>query len=91
MSLSTLSYTRPAPISLTFVFLEREFDINFKEYFGDALEALQEFVEAELVTITENKIQVSQTGTMLIRNISMPLDAYLNNIPEDKRRFSKTI
>jgi oxygen-independent coproporphyrinogen-3 oxidase len=71
--------------------VEREFDINFNEYFGDALEALQEFVEAELVTITEDKIQVSQTGTMLIRNISMPFDAYLNNIPEDKRRFSKTI
>ena len=71
--------------------VEREFNINFSEYFEDALEALQEFVEAELVTITENKIQVSQTGTMLIRNISMPFDAYLNNIPEDKRRFSKTI
>jgi oxygen-independent coproporphyrinogen-3 oxidase len=37
------------------------------------------------------KIEVSQTGTMLIRNICMPFDAYLNKIPEDKRRFSKTI
>ena len=52
---------------------------------------LQEFVEADLVTITNNRIDVSQTGTMLIRNISMPFDAYLQNIPEDKRRFSKTI
>jgi len=71
--------------------VEKEFDIKFDEYFADALNALQEFVEAELVTITEDKITVSQTGTMLIRNISMPFDAYLNNIPEDKRRFSKTI
>jgi len=71
--------------------VEKEFHINFKEYFDDALQALEEFVEAELVTITDDKIQVSQTGTMLIRNISMPFDAYLNNIPEDKRRFSKTI
>ena len=71
--------------------VEKEFDIDFNEYFSDALDALQEFVEADLVTITEDKIQVSQTGTMLIRNISMPFDAYLNNIPEDKRRFSKTI
>ena len=71
--------------------VEKEFDINFSEYFDDALQALQEFVEADLVTITEDKIEVSPTGTMLIRNISMPFDAYLNNIPEDKRRFSKTI
>ncbi|MEA3554051.1 MAG: oxygen-independent coproporphyrinogen III oxidase [Campylobacterota bacterium] len=71
--------------------VEKEFNINFKEYFNDALKSLEEFVEADLVTISENKIEVSQTGTMLIRNISMPFDAYLNNIPEDKRRFSKTI
>jgi len=71
--------------------VEKEFNINFAEYFDDALKALKEFVEADLVTITEDKIEVSQTGTMLIRNISMPFDAYLNNIPEDKRRFSKTI
>jgi len=71
--------------------VEREFDINFSEYFEDAMKDLEEFVKAELVTITEDKITVSQTGTMLIRNISMPFDAYLNNIPENKRRFSKTI
>jgi oxygen-independent coproporphyrinogen-3 oxidase len=71
--------------------VEEQFNVNFKEYFSDAIEALQEFVDAELVEITETDIQVSQTGTMLIRNICMPFDAYLNNIPEDKRRFSKTI
>jgi len=71
--------------------VEAEFKINFKEYFADALEMLQEFEDAELITISEDKIEVSQTGTMLIRNIAMPFDAYLHKIPEDKRRFSKTI
>ncbi|MEA3497484.1 MAG: oxygen-independent coproporphyrinogen III oxidase [Campylobacterota bacterium] len=71
--------------------VEKEFNINFNEYFVDAIQALQEFVDAQLVTISDDKIEVSQTGTMLIRNISMPFDAYLNKIPEDKRRFSKTI
>jgi len=71
--------------------VEKKFNINFNDYFADAISALEEFVEAELVSISEDKITVSQTGTMLIRNISMPFDAYLNNIPEDKRRFSKTI
>ncbi len=71
--------------------VEQKFDIDFTEYFDDALKALQEFEDANLVTIDKNKIKVSQTGMMLIRNIAMPFDAYLNNIPEDKRRFSKTI
>jgi oxygen-independent coproporphyrinogen-3 oxidase len=70
---------------------EEQFKVNFSEYFADAIEALQEFNEAELLTINEDKIEVNQTGSMLIRNIAMVFDAYLNNIPEDKRRFSKTI
>jgi len=77
--------------SLNIKRVENEFNVNFNEYFSDAIKALQEFVEAQLVEISDEKIQVSQTGTMLIRNICMPFDAYLNKIPEDKRRFSKTI
>ena len=77
--------------SLNITRVEKEFGINFKEYFDDALKALQEFIEADLIEIKDDKIEVSQTGTMLIRNICMPFDAYLNKIPEDKRRFSKTI
>ncbi|RXJ88305.1 oxygen-independent coproporphyrinogen III oxidase [Arcobacter sp. CECT 8983] len=77
--------------SLNIKRVEENFNIDFNEYFDDAIEALGEFEQAQLVEITEDKIQVSQTGTMLIRNICMPFDAYLNKIPENKRRFSKTI
>ena len=77
--------------SLNIKKVEDEFNINFKEYFGDALLALKEFEDAELLKIFDDKIEIYQTGTMLIRNICMPFDAYLNNIPEEKRRFSKTI
>jgi len=80
-----------ANFSLDMKKVEEKFNINFEDYFSDALNALKEFEEAELLTITDKKINVNQTGSMLIRNISMPFDAYLNNIPEDKRRFSKTI
>ncbi len=71
--------------------VEKEFDINFKEYFKDSLEDLKEFEKEELITIDKNFIKVSQTGTMLIRNIAMPFDAYLKKIPELKRKFSKTV
>lgn len=77
--------------SLNIKRVEEEFNINFKEYFDDALKALKEFEDADLIKVFEDKIKVSQTGTMLIRNICMPFDAYLNKIPEEKRRFSKTI
>jgi oxygen-independent coproporphyrinogen-3 oxidase len=71
--------------------VEDTFNVDFKEYFKDALDMLEEFVEAELITIDDDKIQANQTGAMLIRNIAMAFDAYLHKIPEDKRRFSKTI
>ncbi len=77
--------------SLNIKKIEDKFKINFKEYFSDALNALKEFEDAELLKICEDKIDINHTGSMLIRNICMPFDAYLNNIPEEKRRFSKTI
>ncbi|MFK5975381.1 MAG: oxygen-independent coproporphyrinogen III oxidase [Sulfurovum sp.] len=71
--------------------VEVEHNINFNEYFADAMEALQEFVEAGLVTITDDKISVSTTGTLLIRNIAMPFDAYMKKYAKSKKAFSKTV
>jgi oxygen-independent coproporphyrinogen-3 oxidase len=73
--------------------IEKAFGIDFFEYFADAIAALAPFVEEDLVVIDKvgKKILVNTTGTLLIRNIVMPFDAYLQKIPEDKRRFSKTV
>lgn len=71
--------------------IEKEHDIKFNEYFKDAIEALQEFEKEDIVKIDEKEISVSLTGTMLIRNIAMPFDAYLKKVPEEKRKFSKTV
>ena len=71
--------------------VEAEHNINFREYFADAMEALIEFVEGDLVTITEDKISVSDTGTLLIRNIAMPFDAYMGKYGGNKKSFSKTV
>jgi oxygen-independent coproporphyrinogen-3 oxidase len=70
--------------------VEEEFGINFKEYFSDALEELSEFVEQELLTISDESIDVSLTGTLLIRNIALPFDAYSKK-HFGKKSFSKTI
>ncbi|NOZ89728.1 MAG: oxygen-independent coproporphyrinogen III oxidase [Epsilonproteobacteria bacterium] len=71
--------------------IEREHNINFKEYFKDSIEKLQEFVEDELITINDNEIKVSQTGTLLIRNIAMAFDAYMVKYEKSKKTFSKTV
>ena len=75
------------------LFSTGRFGINFFDYFADAIEALKPFEEEELVVVDKEnkKIFVNTTGTLLIRNIVMPFDAYLKKIPEDKRRFSKTV
>ena len=77
--------------SLNIKKVEEKFNIDFNKYFCDDLKLLDEFIEAQLVSIDDNKIEVSPTGAMLIRNICMPFDAYLKKVPENKRRFSKTI
>ena len=77
--------------SLNIKRVEEKFNIDFNDYFKDDLKELNEFIEADLVSINNDKIEVSPTGTMLIRNICMPFDAYLKKVPENKRRFSKTI
>ncbi|EAK2053014.1 oxygen-independent coproporphyrinogen III oxidase [Campylobacter coli] len=69
--------------------IEKEFKINFKEYFKEDLKALEEY--KEFIDLSENFILVNETGVLLIRNIAMCFDAYMKNIGEDKKVFSKTV
>ncbi len=71
--------------------IEKEFNINFFDYFKEAIEELQVFKEEELIMIDKNEIIASNTGEMLIRNISMAFDAYLHKFKDAKKTFSKTI
>jgi len=68
-----------------------KFDVVFSEYFADAIEELKVFVDEELITMDEKHIACSETGTLLIRNISMPFDAYMKKHSANKKTFSKTI
>ncbi|HEB9288230.1 TPA: oxygen-independent coproporphyrinogen III oxidase [Campylobacter coli] len=69
--------------------IEKEFKIDFKEYFKEDLKALEEY--KEFIDLSENFILVNETGVLLIRNIAMCFDAYMKNISEDKKVFSKTV
>ena len=68
-----------------------DFDVDFNTYFTDDLPALKPFIDEELVTVDENHIACSETGTLLIRNIAMVFDAYMNKHAGSKKTFSKTV
>ncbi len=70
---------------------EKLFGIDFKTYFADAIEALHPFAEDALVMLSDDFIECSQTGTLLIRNIAMPFDAYMKNHAANQKTFSKTV
>ena len=71
--------------------IEKEFGIDFKNYFKDSLEALKEFEDADLLTVSDTEIKANETGAMLIRNIAMVFDAYMTRHADKKKTFSKTI
>ncbi len=71
--------------------VEKEHGISFKKYFADAMDTLEEFAKEDIITITDEKITVSPTGTLLIRNIAMPFDAYMKKYNGSEKNFSKTV
>ena len=69
----------------------RLFDVDFASYFADALLELKPFAEDGLLRMDEKHIVCSQTGTLLIRNIAMPFDAYMHQHAASQKTFSKTV
>lgn len=71
--------------------VERKFGINFDEYFADSILKLQEFIDDGLVELTDDKIIVTLMGRLVIRNIAMCFDAYIDKMMKEKPIFSRTV
>ena len=72
--------------------LERRYGIEFEDYFADALAKLQPLVADGLVRMDSGRITVTSRGRMLLRNIAMCFDRYLDQPVTDARpRFSRAI
>jgi oxygen-independent coproporphyrinogen-3 oxidase len=69
---------------------EEKFGINFFDKFNNEINELQEFVNGGLVEIDKNKIKVSRTGSLLIRNIVLPFDEYFKKM-KNQKVFSKSV
>ena len=71
--------------------VEERFEIDFDSYFGDAIKKLDVFVGEGLVENIERSIRVLGSGLLIVRNIAMCFDAYLEKMMRERPVFSKTI
>ncbi|MGV8943361.1 oxygen-independent coproporphyrinogen III oxidase [Thermomonas sp.] len=72
--------------------LERRHGIDFSEYFADALAKLQPLVDDGLARIETDRIAVTSHGRLLLRNIAMCFDRYLDQpVADSHPRFSRAI
>ena len=75
---------------LDFESIEKKYNIKFNEYFAWGLNNLKEMEKDELVSVSDKKIEVTQMGKLLIRNIAMNFDGYIER-KEDTARYSRTV
>ena len=71
--------------------IEKQFGITFDDYFSNALRKLEAFVPDGLVTLTKGTIVVNGLGRLIIRNIAMCFDAYLEKMMKERPIFSRTV
>ena len=74
--------------------LERRYAIDFAEYFAEALDQLHPLVADGLVRVEADRITATTQGRLLLRNIAMCFDHYLDQPAHDQPatpRFSRAI
>ena len=71
--------------------IEREFGIEFDKYFAADIPKLDRFIADGLLEETSDHIRVLGSGILIIRNIAMAFDAYLEQMMREKPVFSKTV
>ncbi|MBS0214512.1 MAG: oxygen-independent coproporphyrinogen III oxidase [Proteobacteria bacterium] len=72
--------------------LERRHSIDFVRYFADALQRLEPLERDGLVRVEPGRITVTSHGRLLLRNIAMCFDRYLDQAAQVATpRFSRTV
>ena len=71
--------------------VEKEFDITFNEYFEESLIKLSDFIHDGFIKKENGRYIVSPNGRLIIRNIAMCFDAYIDSLVKEKPIFSRTV
>ncbi|MCV6639332.1 oxygen-independent coproporphyrinogen III oxidase [Candidatus Albibeggiatoa sp. nov. NOAA] len=69
--------------------IEKQFNIDFKQYFAQEWTELDKLQQDGLITYDDQMIEILPAGRLLVRNICMVFDIYLRQAKE--QRFSKVI
>ena len=69
---------------------EQRWNIEFDDYFSEALAALEPMANDGLITLTQHRIIVEPRGRLLIRNICMQFDDYFHR-QKEQQLYSKVI
>ncbi|MBT0587331.1 oxygen-independent coproporphyrinogen III oxidase [Alteromonas oceanisediminis] len=77
-------------LSVDKIAIERDFEIQFDDYFKAEMDSLYRFECDGLLRITASSIDVKPHARLLIRNIAMTFDAYLG-LAKNHQRFSRVI
>jgi len=75
---------------LRFDEFEAEHGIGFRQYFADELKRLAPLAADDLVSVDDAAIRIRPKGRLLLRNIAMVFDRYLNAGANDNR-YSRAI
>jgi len=71
--------------------VENEFGINFDTYFANDIPKLKDFIDAGFIESESGSFKIVGMGRLLIRNIAMCFDAYLEKMMAEKPIFSRTV
>jgi oxygen-independent coproporphyrinogen III oxidase len=76
--------------SLSFDDFGAKHNIDFREYFAAEIEKLDVLEKDDLIVLSDAGIEITPRGRLLLRNIAMTFDRYID-LEENDNRFSKAI
>jgi len=76
--------------ALVFDEFDAKHNIDFREYFADEIGRLDPLIEDGLIGLETTGIRIKPKGRLLLRNIAMVFDRYINDAQNDNR-FSRAI
>jgi oxygen-independent coproporphyrinogen-3 oxidase len=76
--------------SLSFDDFGARHNIDFREYFASEIEKLDVLEKDDLIVLSDAGIEITPRGRLLLRNIAMTFDRYID-LEENDNRFSKAI
>ncbi len=79
--------------TVSFAEFEDRHDIDFHQYFADAIEGLEERIDHGLVTLDADALHINERGRLFLRAIAMLFDAYLKRpaAGTDAPRYSRVV